>query len=748
MPPPQLEHDDEQQQTAGGGGHRTAPAPPPPNMAIFSTSSSTPPSSTSVAAATTTTTAITNNPSGAVHPTTSSPPPSAAARLRPAANSFPLVLKFEEVVYKVKLGQPTAGWCDKLSAAASMAVGGGGGGKTKKKKKPAAAAGQPPAPPPSSAREKTIISGMSGVVRPGEMLAMLGPSGSGKTTLLTALGGRHGGRALLSGKITYNGQPFSGAVKRRTGFVTQHDVLYPHLTVAETLWYTALLRLPRALGAGEKRAQAEAVARELGLAKVAHSVVGGVRGVRGLSGGERKRVSIGLEMLVDPSLLLLDEPTSGLDSTTAARIVGTLRRMAADGGRTVVVTIHQPSSRLYHMFDKVLLLSADGRPIYYGRAADALSYFASVGFASPLSLNPADLMLDLANGIAPQTSSGGGGGGEARASAVVTGGGSEGELKETEVRAKLAAAYERHIAPAVKLDICARESAASSGAGQAASVRRRSEWTTGWWTQFLVLLQRGLKERRHESFNKLRIFQVLSVATLAGLLWWRTPASHLQDRTALVFFFSVFWGFFPLYNAVFTFPLERPMLLKERASGMYRLSSYFAARAAADLPMELGLPTAFVLILYWMGGLDPRPGPFLLSLGVVLYSVLVAQSLGLAIGAVLMDVKQGTTLASVITMVFLIAGGYYVQHIPPFVAWLRWLNYSFYCYRLLLGIQFPNGGGYYDCGGHGAMCPVAEFPAIKAVGLDNQWRDVCVMALLLVGYRVVAYVALDRLKPR
>jgi ABC-type multidrug transport system ATPase subunit len=304
-------------------------------------------------------------------------------------------MQFEEVVYKVKLGQPAAGWCEKLSAAASVAVGCEG---SKKKKPSAVAAG-------SSAREKTIISGMSGVVRPGEMLAMLGPSGSGKTTLLTALGGRHGGRAVLSGKVTYNGQPFSSAVKRRTGFVTQHDVLYPHLTVTETLWYTALLRLPRALSAGEKRAQAEAVARELGLGKVAHSMVGGVRGVRGLSGGERKRVSIGLEVLVDPSLLLLDEPTSGLDSTTAARIVGTLRRMAAEGARTVVVTIHQPSSRLYHMFDKVLLLSADGRPIYYGRAADALAYFASVGFASPLSVNPADLMLDLANGKPPFTSS-------------------------------------------------------------------------------------------------------------------------------------------------------------------------------------------------------------------------------------------------------------------------------------------------------------------------------------------------------
>ncbi|KAL5232510.1 hypothetical protein ABZP36_031286 [Zizania latifolia] len=365
MPPQELRGDHGETAAGGGGSHH-----------LLNSSAPLPSTSTNCAA--------TTNPSGAVHPTTSSPPSApAAARLRPAANNnnFPLVLKFEEVVYKVKVGQPAGGWCARMSSA----IGGGGEGRKK-----GAGAVAP--------REKTIISGMSGVVRPGEMLAMLGPSGSGKTTLLTALGGRHGGgRGMLSGKIMYNGQPFSGAVKRRTGFVTQHDVLYPHLTVAETLWYTALLRLPRALGAGEKRAQAEAVMRELGLAKVAHSMVGGVRGVRGLSGGERKRVSIGLEMLVDPSLLLLDEPTSGLDSTTAARIVGTLRRMAASGGRTVVVTIHQPSSRLYHMFDKVLLLSSDGCPIYCGRAADALSYFASVGFASPLSLNPADLMLDLAN---------------------------------------------------------------------------------------------------------------------------------------------------------------------------------------------------------------------------------------------------------------------------------------------------------------------------------------------------------------
>ncbi|OIT21406.1 abc transporter g family member 14 [Nicotiana attenuata] len=121
---------------------------------------------------------------------------------------------------------------------------------------------------------------------------------------------------------------------------------------------------------------------------------------RGISGGEKKRVSIGQEMLINPSLLLLDEPTSGLDSTTALRILTTVKRLA-NGGRTVITTIHQPSSRLYHMFDKVVLLS-EGCPIYYGPASTALEYFSSVGFSTSITINPADLLLDLANASGEQ----------------------------------------------------------------------------------------------------------------------------------------------------------------------------------------------------------------------------------------------------------------------------------------------------------------------------------------------------------
>ncbi|KAF3675199.1 ABC transporter G family member 14 [Capsicum annuum] len=606
---------------------------------------------------------------------------------------FPITLKFEEVVYKIR--QETKGMC----------CGG-----------------------PSSTKEKTILNGVTGIVCPGEMLAMLGPSGSGKTTLLTALGGRLSGK--LSGKITYNSQPFSGAIKRRTGFVAQDDVLYPHLTVTETLLFTALLRLPQSLSREEKERHVEHVIAELGLNKCRNSMIGGPL-FRGISGGEKKRVSIGQEMLINPSLLLLDEPTSGLDSTTALRILTTVKRLA-DGGRTVITTIHQPSSRLYHMFDKAVLLS-EGCPIYYGPASSALEYFSSVGFSTSITINPADLLLDLANGIGPDSKH-----------AIEQGDNTEHEKKT--VREALISAYDKNISTRLKSELCNSDTNNYSYTKDVSTKNgvRSEQWCTSWGYQFKVLLLRGLKERRYETFNKLRIFQVVSVAFLAGLLWWHTPTSHVEDRIAMVFFFAVFWGFYPLYNAVFTFPQERRMLIKERSSGMYRLSSYFLAKTVGDLPLELALPTAFTFILYWMGGLKANPATFILSLLVVLYSVLVSQSLGLAYGALLMDVKQATTLASVTTLVFLIAGGYYIQQIPPFIVWLKYLSYSYYCYKLLLGVQY-NDNDYYECS-KGVYCQVAEFPAIKSVGLNNMWMDVFIMALMLVGYRLVAYLALNRVR--
>nr|GEY24634.1 ABC transporter G family member 21 [Tanacetum cinerariifolium] len=577
---------------------------------------------------------------------------------------------------------------------------------------------------PKPYTDRILLNGVSGVVRPGELLAMLGPSGSGKTTLLTALAGRLPGK--ISGSITYSGQPFTSSIKRKTGFVTQDDVLYQHLTVIETLTYAALLRLPKNLAHEEKKEQVELIITELGLSNCRDSIVGGPL-IRGVSGGERKRVSIGQEMLVNPSLLLLDEPTSGLDSTTALRIMSTLKALAREG-RSVVTTIHQPSSRLYWMFDKVVVLS-DGCPIYSGQTGQVMEYFSSIGHVPGFNyMNPADFLLDLANDVSPTRNQD-------------NQGRSNRQGDENSIKHFLISSYKRKLQPLVKNDIHQNvQDSIQAIQGTSPSRRCDKQWTTSWWMQFEVLLKRGLRERRHESYSRLRIFQVMSVSVLSGLLWWHSDLSHLQDQVGLLFFFSIFWGFYPLSNAIFTFPQERPMLIRERSTGMYRLSSYYFARMAGDLPMELVLPTVFVSITYWMGGLKPSLSTFMLTILIILFNVLVSQGLGLALGAILMDLKQATTLSSVVMLVFLLAGGYYVQKIPPFISWLKYISFSHYCYKLLLEVQYTKTE-VYECG-TGVRCKVSDFPGIKYLGMGNLWWDVAALGVMLIGYRLIAYAAL------
>lgn len=242
--------------------------------------------------------------------------------------------------------------------------------------------------------ERTILNGITGMVCPGEILAVLGPSGSGKSTLLNALAGRLHGNGI-TGTVLANNRKFTKQILRRTGFVSQDDLLYPQLTVRETLIFCSLLRLPNSLSKQEKISIADSVISELGLAKCENTIIGNSF-IRGVSGGERKRVTIGHEMLINPSLLILDEPTSGLDSTAAFRLVRTLGSLAKKG-KTIVTSVHQPSSRVYQMFDSVVVLS-EGRCIYFGKGNEAMSYFESIGFCPCFPMNPADFLLDLANG--------------------------------------------------------------------------------------------------------------------------------------------------------------------------------------------------------------------------------------------------------------------------------------------------------------------------------------------------------------
>ncbi|KAK4581901.1 hypothetical protein RGQ29_025170 [Quercus rubra] len=578
-----------------------------------------------------------------------------------------------------------------------------------------------------TSEEKDILNGITGSVNPGEVLALMGPSGSGKTTLLNLLGGRLI-QPTVRGSITYNDHPYSKFLKSRIGFVTQDDVLFPHLTVKETLTYAALLRLPKTLTKEQKEKRAIDVIHELGLERCQDTMIGGSF-VRGVSGGERKRVSIGNEIIINPSLLFLDEPTSGLDSTTAMRTVQLLQDIA-EAGKTVVTTIHQPSSRLFHKFDKLILLGK-GSLLYFGKASEATVYFSSIGCSPLIAMNPAEFLLDLANGNLNDVSV------PSELEDKVQMGNSDTETRNgkpspTIVHEYLVEAYETKVADKEKKKIMDPIPLDEEVKSKVSSPKR--QWGASWWEQYSILFCRGIKERRHDYFSWLRITQVLSTAFILGLLWWQCDSKSpkgLQDQAGLLFFIAVFWGFFPVFTSIFTFPQERAMLSKERAADMYRLSAYFVARTTSDLPLDLILPVLFLLVVYFMAGLRLSAGPFFLTMLTVFLCIVAAQGLGLAIGATLMDLKRATTLASVTVMTFMLAGGFFVQRVPIFISWIRYMSFNYHTYKLLLKVQYED-----------------ITPTINGMRIDNGLTEVSALVAMVFGYRLLAYLSLRRMKPQ
>lgn len=246
---------------------------------------------------------------------------------------------------------------------------------------------------------KVILQPISLSFDPGKINVIMGPSGSGKTSLLRSLSRKlKDGFSTTynpSGEITLNGVPASADMLKSTvSFVSQDDdSLMPALTVRETLRYAAGIRLPPTMSKEEKVQRAEDLIVQMGLCHCADHLVGG-KLKKGISGGEKRRVSIAIQILADPLVLLLDEPTSGLDVWTASSVLEVLRALA-DEGRTVIMTAHQCRSDAFETFDKVLLLTRGGSVAYSGEGRNILSHFKNLGFDCGLHTNPADFILDL-----------------------------------------------------------------------------------------------------------------------------------------------------------------------------------------------------------------------------------------------------------------------------------------------------------------------------------------------------------------
>lgn len=436
----------------------------------------------------------------------------------------------------------------------------------------------------------TILNPISATFDAGKLSIIMGPSGSGKTSLLNAMAlrlkGSSGTKYRTSGKLAFNGAaPSDEVVRSICSYVCQDDdALLPSLTVRETLRYAAGLRLPKFMNTTEKYARAEEVLMKMGLKECADNLIGNEL-VKGISGGEKRRVTIAVQILTDPKVLLLDEPTSGLDAFTASSIMEVLRGLAAEG-RTLILTIHQARSDLFRHFGNVLLLARGGKPVYTGPAADMLKYFNQLGHNCPRNTNPADFVMDLITvNLQDQQK-------EEQTRGVVD------TLIDTWDKQQEAFAGDVHD----RLELMTEEKANTSTGPPAARrshnkaristpaelgalVRRQ----TAFATSFPLLTRRAfINFRRQPPLIMARLMQVIGLAIVLSLFFApvRHDYAYIQNRIGFVQQIGSFY-FVGMLQNVAVYPAERDVFYRENDDGVYGVESFLATYTLLELPFEV-----------------------------------------------------------------------------------------------------------------------------------------------------------------
>jgi len=243
----------------------------------------------------------------------------------------------------------------------------------------------------------------------------------------------------------------------------------------------------------------------------------------------------------------------------------------------------------------------------------------------------------------------------------------------------------------------------------------------------------------------LSFFQIVAIAIIAGLVWFQlnNQEEDIMDKQGLLFFVVTFWSFYGWFNALYTFPPERAVLNKERASGAYRLSAYFVAKTCTDTPVEFILPSIFIIILYWMTGLNTSPERFFTFWSVMLISNLMGTSFGLLISTIIKNTQRAVALSSVLLLSMMLLGGFFAASatIPVWISWVQWISFIKYSYEALLINEFASNEHYTPSNpSKYSERPITGTAILDKAGVMTElWWDVLVLVGMIVVARLVAY---------
>ncbi|GAV67897.1 ABC_tran domain-containing protein/ABC2_membrane domain-containing protein, partial [Cephalotus follicularis] len=516
---------------------------------------------------------------------------------------------------------------------------------------------------------RRLLKGLKGYAEPGRIMAVMGPSGSGKSTLLDSLAGRLSGNVVMTGNILLNGK------KRRFGggdvaYVTQEDILLGTLTVKETIAYSSLLRLPSTMTKQEINDIVEATIMEMGLQDCADRLIGNWH-LRGISGGEKKRLSIAIEILTRPRLLFLDEPTSGLDSAAAFFVVQTLRSIAHDG-RTVISSIHQPSSEVFSLFDDLFLLSG-GETVYFGEAKMATQFFTEAGFPCPNRRNPSDHFLRCINSdfdVVSETLKG-----SCDMCNITNRLDPVTKLPTAEIKALLIKKY-RCSEYAMRGKARMQEISTIKGL----VTERKSGSDANWWKQLSTLTQRSfVNMSRDLGYYWIRIGVYVALSICVGTIFFDigTGYNAIMARGACGAFISGFMTFMSI-GGFPSFIEELKIFHRERLNGHYGIAVYILSNFLSSLPFLVGMSLATASITYYMAKFGHDIYHFAYVLLDLACGIAVVESCMMMIASLVHNFMLGVIIGSGYMGLMMMTSGFFQPALPR-IFWrypVSYVNYG------------------------------------------------------------------------
>ncbi|KAH8323296.1 hypothetical protein KR067_004801, partial [Drosophila pandora] len=585
----------------------------------------------------------------------------------------------------------------------------------------------------NAGKTKQILRGVHGEFRSHELTAIMGPSGAGKTTLLNLLAGF--GAVGDSGEILVNGSPRDMRVFRKMSryIMQQTDVLDPQFSVHEMMLLSAHLKLGNELDLKQKLEVIDEILEMLRLKGSEHTMT------PKLSGGERKRLCIALELVNNPPVIFLDEPTTGLDDLSSSQCIALLKSLAA-GGRTVICSIHTPSAKIFEMLDTVYVL-AEGECIYQGGGASIVPYMEHLGLSCPITYNPADFIIEVACREYGDS------------------------YHDPMVKAVLNGKVTRWTPPLEDGKTTPTKTDTTSGASSFYEMEQFDlelspkllRAKCSWWMQYKLLLVRMLLQMwRDKSYIKLKFYMNIVLALLVGSLYFGmgTSASKALFNFGFMFTIVIAYLYLPMMPVLLYFPSEINLLKREYNNQWYRLSSYYAAMVSSKLPSMFVLAVIYLSIVYLMSSQPLEWFRFVMLFSIAFVTALTSDSFGLLISSRLSLVNamfMGPVLAVPLILLSIYGIGYgRGSYISPLMRFLMHLSYLRHGMEGLVAALYDYGRGDTICEDTEIFCSFKKSKVLLAfLGFEQMhyaWSLCCLLGFYVL-FTVAAYLMIrQRLK--